>query len=40
MAKRDDEHAMEHFAAARDMLRYESDRLSNIFSVFLSRTPS
>jgi hypothetical protein len=35
MAKRDDEHAMEHFAAARDMLRYESDRLSNIFSAFL-----
>jgi len=35
MAKRDDEHAMEHFAAARDMLHYESDRLSNIFSAFL-----
>jgi hypothetical protein len=35
MGKRDDEHAMEHFAAARDMLRYESDRLSNIFSAFL-----
>jgi hypothetical protein len=33
--KRDDEHAMEHFAAARDMLRFESDRLSNIFSAFL-----
>jgi hypothetical protein len=32
---RDDEHAMEHFAAARDMLRYESDRLSAIFSAFL-----
>ena len=32
---RDDEHAMEHFAAARDMLRFESDRLSNIFSAFL-----
>ena len=26
---------MEHFAAARDMLRYESDRLSSIFSAFL-----
>jgi len=26
---------MEHFAAARDMLRYESDRLSNVFSAFL-----
>jgi hypothetical protein len=35
MSKRDDEHAMEHFAAARDMLRYESDRLSNIFAAFL-----
>jgi hypothetical protein len=35
VAKRDDEHAREHFAAARDMLRYESDRLSNIFSAFL-----
>ena len=35
MGKRDDEHAMEHFAAARDMLRYESDRLSNIFGAFL-----
>jgi hypothetical protein len=35
MGKRDDEHAMQHFAAARDMLRYESDRLSNIFSAFL-----
>src|SRR6478735_8729864 len=35
MGKRDDEHAMEHFAAARDMLRYESDRLSSIFSAFL-----
>ena len=35
MGKRDDEHAMEHFAAARDMLHYESDRLSNIFSAFL-----
>ena len=35
MAKRDDEHAMEHFAAARDLLRFESDRLSNIFSAFL-----
>ena len=35
MGKRDDEHAMEHFAAARDMLRYDSDRLSSIFSAFL-----
>jgi hypothetical protein len=35
MGKRDDEHAMEHFEAARDMLRFESDRLSNIFSAFL-----
>jgi hypothetical protein len=35
VAKRDDEHAMEHFAAARELLRYESDRLSNIFSAFL-----
>jgi hypothetical protein len=35
MGKRDDEHAMEHFAAARDMLHFESDRLSNIFSAFL-----
>jgi hypothetical protein len=35
VGKRDDEHAMEHFAAARDMLRYESDRLSSIFSAFL-----
>ena len=35
MGKRDDEHALEHFAAALDMLRYESDRLSNIFSAFL-----
>jgi hypothetical protein len=26
---------MEHFAAARDMLHFESDRLSNIFSAFL-----
>ena len=26
---------MEHFAAARDMLRFESDRLSNIFGAFL-----
>src|SRR3954463_7477656 len=26
---------MEHFAAARDMLRYESDRLSSVFSAFL-----
>jgi hypothetical protein len=35
MGTRDDDHAMEHFAAARDMLRYESDRLSSIFSAFL-----
>jgi hypothetical protein len=35
MGRRDDEHAMEHFEAARDMLRYESDRLSSIFSAFL-----
>jgi hypothetical protein len=35
MSRRDDEHAMEHFAAARDMLRFESDRLSNVFSAFL-----
>ena len=35
VGKRDDEHAMEHFTAARDMLRFESDRLSNIFSAFL-----
>jgi len=35
VVKRDDEHAMEHFAAARDMLRYESDRLSNVFGAFL-----
>ena len=35
VGKRDDEHAMEHFAAARDMLRFESDRLSSIFSAFL-----
>jgi hypothetical protein len=35
MSKRDDEHALEHFAAARDMLRFESDRLSNVFSAFL-----
>jgi hypothetical protein len=26
---------MEHFEAARDMLRYESDRLSNVFGAFL-----
>jgi hypothetical protein len=26
---------MEHFAAARDMVHFESDRLSNIFSAFL-----
>jgi hypothetical protein len=26
---------MEHFEAARDMLRFESDRLSNVFSAFL-----
>jgi hypothetical protein len=35
VSKRDDEHALEHFAAARDMLRYESDRLSNVFAAFL-----
>ena len=35
MGKRDDEHAMEHFAAARDMLRYETERLSAVFSAFL-----
>jgi hypothetical protein len=35
MVARDDEHALEHFAAARDMLRYESDRLSSIFAAFL-----
>jgi hypothetical protein len=35
MGTRDDEHAFEHYAAARDMLRFESDRLSNIFSAFL-----
>jgi hypothetical protein len=35
MVARDDEHAQEHFAAARDMLHYESDRLSNIFAAFL-----
>ena len=35
MVARDDEHAYEHFAAARDMLRYESDRLSSIFAAFL-----
>jgi hypothetical protein len=33
--RRDDEHAREHFSAARDMLRFEADRLSNIFSAFL-----
>jgi hypothetical protein len=32
---RDDEHAFEHFAAARDMIHFEADRLSNIFSAFL-----
>jgi hypothetical protein len=32
---RDDEHPMEHFAAARDLIRYESDRLSSIFAAFL-----
>ena len=35
MDKRDAEHAAEHFAAARDMLRFESDRLSSVFSAFL-----
>ena len=35
MVARDDEHAREHFAAARDMVRYESDRLSSIFAAFL-----
>src|SRR3954447_7512868 len=35
MGRRDEHHAMEHFAAARDMLRFESERLSNIFSAFL-----
>ena len=35
MVARDDEHALEHFAAAREMLSYESDRLSNIFAAFL-----
>jgi hypothetical protein len=35
VGKRDDEHAVEHFAAARDMIRYESDRLSSVFSAFL-----
>jgi hypothetical protein len=35
MVARDDEHALEHFAAARDMVRYESDRLSSIFAAFL-----
>ena len=35
MGKRDDEHAMEHFAAAMEMLRFESDRLSNVFGAFL-----
>jgi hypothetical protein len=33
--RRDDEHAREHFAAARDMLHYESDRMSNVFGAFL-----
>jgi hypothetical protein len=35
MATRDEEHALEHFAAARDMLQFESDRLSNIFAAYL-----
>src|SRR5215207_444509 len=35
MVARDDEHAREHFAAACDMLRYESDRLSSVFAAFL-----
>jgi hypothetical protein len=35
MVARDDEHALEHFAAAREMVRYESDRLSRIFAAFL-----
>jgi hypothetical protein len=35
VSKRDDENIMQQFAAARDMLRYESDRLSSIFSAFL-----
>lgn len=35
MGTRDDEHASEHFAAALGMLRFESDRLSSIFSAFL-----
>ena len=35
MSKRDDERAIEHFTAAREMLRFESDRLSNIFGAFL-----
>jgi hypothetical protein len=33
--QRDAEHATERFAAARDMLRFESDRLSSVFSAFL-----
>jgi hypothetical protein len=35
VSKRDDEHALEHYSAARDMLRFESDRLSNVFAAFL-----
>ena len=35
MVVRDDEHAREHFAAACEMLRYESDRLSSVFAAFL-----
>src|SRR3954453_23119959 len=35
MGKRDDQHAMEHFAAARDMVHFESNRLSNILSAVL-----
>jgi hypothetical protein len=35
MGPRDDDHALEHFAAARDMLHFESHRVSSIFSAFL-----
>jgi hypothetical protein len=33
--QRNDDHAWAHFTAAREMLRFESERLSSVFSAFL-----
>jgi len=35
VSRRDEEHALEHFTAARELVQYEADRMAAIFSAFL-----